>query len=244
MRRTVPFSAAAWEAARFFLLFLVMTAQLNRQLSGSVSLLLLWVSSVSLAALAALVLAGGFPGRYSVFVPLVAVVKLLQVLFGIILVLYIRGLIPVLLSALGLGTASSVDMSSLSSSLPMISAIVGIDLIALVFLLVYSMREGTYALGAAGSEGAEKAVGADRAEKAAGSEGAAKARESAGGPAGGPVSQETPHPEKRHRRKQGPEERHPEKRQKSRQEKPRTGTQPQEGEPLPEARITEVDEEE
>ncbi len=143
MRRIVPFSAAGWEAVRFFLLYLIMSIQLNRGFSGEVSLFLLWISVVSLAALAALVLIGAYPDRYALFTRLVVLIKLLQVLFGVLLILYLRGIIPLLIALLSGGTAAAQGGSQLASSLTTIVIIVGADLLSAIFLIFYGIRTGS-----------------------------------------------------------------------------------------------------
>ncbi|MFO7849917.1 MAG: hypothetical protein R6V67_08155 [Spirochaetia bacterium] len=140
MKRIVPFSAAGWEVLRFFILFLVMTVQLNRQLQGEIALFLLWISVVSLVAAAALFLAGTSPDRYSIFVKLAAVLKILQLFFGVVLVLYIQGVIPAVLSIIRNEVGSMQGVSMLSSSLPAIMGIVGVDFLSALFLTVYVLQ--------------------------------------------------------------------------------------------------------
>jgi hypothetical protein len=143
MRRIVPFSAAGWEAVRFFLLFLVMSIQFNRGFSGEVSLFLLWVSVVSLVAPAALLFVGAYPERYGLYTRLVVLIKLLQVLFGAVLILYLRGIIPFLIALLGGSSAAAQGGSQLASSLTTVVIIVGVDLLSALFLIFYSARFGT-----------------------------------------------------------------------------------------------------
>lgn len=141
MKRTIPFTAAGWEVLRFFLLIMVMTVQLNRELRGEMSLFLLWLSVVSLIAAAALFFAGISPGKYSVFVNLVAVIKVLQLFFGVVLVLYIQGVIPTVLAVIKNEVGSMQGISMLGSSLPAITGIVAMDFLSALFLGLYILRD-------------------------------------------------------------------------------------------------------
>ena len=157
MRRIVPFSAAGWEAVRFFLLFLVMSVQLNRGFSGEVSLFLLWISVVSLAVLAALLFAAAYPERSGLYLRLVVLVKLLQVLFGLLLILYLRGIIPFLIELFSGSTAAAQGGTQLASSLTTVVIIVAVDLLSALLLVLFAIRTGSER-----RNGKERRTGTDR----------------------------------------------------------------------------------
>lgn len=103
------------------------------------SLFLLWTVVISLAVASALLLAGIDPERYFVFTQLMALIKVVQVFFGVLLIFHIRGLIPAVAAALG-GGGGLGQSSPLTSSLPSITIIVGLDLLAAVVLVLYASR--------------------------------------------------------------------------------------------------------
>ncbi|MFP4180006.1 MAG: hypothetical protein ACLFSA_08140 [Spirochaetaceae bacterium] len=158
MKRIIPLSAAGWEVCRFFLLVMVMTVQLNTELRGEMSVFLLWISVVSLVAAAALFFAGTSPERYMVFVPLVVMLKVLQLLFGVILILYIQGVVPAVLSIIRNEVGSMQGVSMLASSLPAITGIVAVDFLFALFLGMYILR---YFKGSARENGGEELPGTE-----------------------------------------------------------------------------------
>jgi hypothetical protein len=140
--RIVPAAGAAWEAVRYVFLAVLFTIHYNRELSGEHALFFLWITSAFFIMLAALLLAALRPRQYGVLVTLVGVGKGLQFLAGLLLFLYEQRVFAFLRS-LFVPLSSSGAAAERSSSLTLISAIVGIDLIFAFILLLYGPKTGS-----------------------------------------------------------------------------------------------------
>jgi hypothetical protein len=125
-----------WEAVRYILLAALFTLYFNRELSGESALFFLWITSYLFVMLAALLLAALRPRRFGLFVPLAGAGKLFQFVSGLLLYLFEQKVFLFVRSLFGSPGPGS-GMTELSSSLTLISAVVGIDLLMALFLLVY-----------------------------------------------------------------------------------------------------------
>ncbi len=114
------------------MLFFLAIARFNSSLSGDASIFFIWIASAGLILIVALIMAGLYPDTYGLYLPLAAVLKGLQVVFGVALVFSL-----LMGSSLGVSSGASAP---LAPSLPFILPVVGMDILALLLLLTISVR--------------------------------------------------------------------------------------------------------
>jgi hypothetical protein len=161
MRSFIALSAALWEAVRFIVLFFLATARFNSSLSGDVSIFFIWLASAGLILIVALFMAGLYPDTYGLYLPLAAVLKGLQVVFGVALVFF-------LLADSSLRVSSGAS-APLARSLSVILPVAGMDIIALLLLLAANVRRRRSvpsALQPSDSPGPDRAKGSGEASAA------------------------------------------------------------------------------
>ena len=135
--RIVPSIACVWEVARYILLVQLLHMYLNPLQSMEYQFFFFWLLSYSFAALLGTALPAVRPQRFWVVARVVGVAKLLQVLSGLLFLLYELGIIPVLLAYF----SSSIRMGGVAALfanlMPLLVLITVIDLITAVMLIKY-----------------------------------------------------------------------------------------------------------
>jgi len=146
--RPLLFFGAAWELARFFILFTAATNLIISNIESQVLIMFLWFGSVQLVMSIAFFFAGKYPEKYASFINLLISGKVIGIFSGILFLFaqseFTLFLVKIFEYALFANSeypiVERIGISSLNITLPLfilLVAVLVLDFLLLVFLLLY-----------------------------------------------------------------------------------------------------------
>ncbi len=135
--RIVPLIACVWEVARYLILVNILHTYLNPLQSQEYQFFFFWLLSYAFATLLGTSMPLFQPVRFKMAARVVGAAKLLQLLAGLLFLLYELGIIPVLLSYINSSAGMVIQATIFGNIMPLLLVICVFDLITALFLIKY-----------------------------------------------------------------------------------------------------------
>lgn len=139
-QRIIPSVACVWEIIRYVVIVNLLHTYLNPLQSQEYKFFLFWLLSYAFATLLGTALTALRPLRFQIVARAVGTVKLLQLVAGVLLILYELGVISVILAYINPSAGIMVPATLFRGMLPLLLIISAVDLLSGIILIKYTAQ--------------------------------------------------------------------------------------------------------